>query len=81
MYSGEKLAENIQPILEPLGKWNQLNNTNFKALFEAIEREQEIKNLAREKKLHLIKEMNPNLEFWNYHFEIAFPKYSNTRDC
>lgn len=35
MYSGEKLAENIQPILEPLGKWNQLNNTNFKALFDA----------------------------------------------
>lgn len=35
----------------------------------AIEREKEIKNLSREKKLHLIKEINPNLEFWNYQFE------------
>ncbi len=35
----------------------------------AIEREKEIKNLSREKKLNLIKEINPNLEFWNYHFK------------
>ena len=35
MYSGQKLAENIKPILEPLGKWNLLNDTNFKALFDA----------------------------------------------
>ena len=35
----------------------------------AIEREKEIKNLSREKKLNLIKELNPNLEFWNEHFK------------
>ena len=35
MYSGQKLAENIKPILEPLGKWNLLNDTSFKALFDA----------------------------------------------
>lgn len=35
----------------------------------AIEREKEIKNLSREKKLNLIKELNPNLEFWNHHFK------------
>jgi putative endonuclease len=35
----------------------------------AIEREKEIKNLSREKKLNMIKEINPDLEFWNYHFE------------
>ena len=35
MYSGQKLAENIEPILEPLGKYNLLNDTNFKALFDA----------------------------------------------
>jgi membrane associated rhomboid family serine protease len=35
MYSGQKLAENIKPILEPLGKYNLLNDTNFKALFDA----------------------------------------------
>jgi putative endonuclease len=31
----------------------------------AIEREKEIKNLSREKKVKLIKEINPNLEFLN----------------
>jgi putative endonuclease len=35
----------------------------------AIEIEKEIKNLSREKKLNLIKESNPSLEFWNYHFK------------
>ena len=36
---------------------------------QAIEREKEIKNLSREKKLNLIKEINPNIEFWNEHFK------------
>ena len=31
----------------------------------AIEREKEIKNLSREKKLKLIRNFNPNLEFFN----------------
>ena len=35
----------------------------------AIAREKEIKNLTREKKLNLIKELNPNLEFLNGLFE------------
>ncbi len=35
---------------------------------KAIEKEKEIKNLSREKKLNLIREVNPNLEFWNSHF-------------
>lgn len=35
MYSGQKLAENIKPILEPLGKYELLNDINFKALFDA----------------------------------------------
>lgn len=35
----------------------------------AIEREKDIKNLSRERKLNLIKETNPNLEFWNHHFK------------
>ena len=35
----------------------------------AIEREKEIKNLSREKKLNLIKEVNPNIEFWNGSFK------------
>lgn len=32
----------------------------------AIEREKEIKNLSREKKLALIKEQNPTMEFWEF---------------
>lgn len=40
----------------------------FDWINQAIEREKEIKNLSRDKKLNLIKEINPNLEFWNEHF-------------
>ena len=36
---------------------------------QAIEREKEIKNWTREKKLQLIKELNPDLEFWNDNFK------------
>lgn len=35
----------------------------------AIQREKEIKNLSREKKLYLIREFNPNLEFLNDYFK------------
>ena len=52
-------------------------NVHFLIYFEkfswiqlAIGREKEIKNLSREKKLNLIKEINPNLEFWNNHFGL-----------
>ncbi len=51
-------------------------NTHFLIYYEkftwiqlAIEREKEIKNLSRERKLNLIKESNPILEFWNSHFK------------
>ena len=51
-------------------------NSHFLIYFEkfswiqlAIEREKEIKNLSREKKMNLIMAMNPNLDFWNYHFQ------------
>jgi len=51
-------------------------NTHFLIYYEkftwiqlAIEREKDIKNLSRERKLNLIKETNPNLEFWNDHFK------------
>ncbi|WBV61360.1 GIY-YIG nuclease family protein [Chryseobacterium camelliae] len=36
---------------------------------QAIEREKEIKNLSRNKKLELIRNVNPNLDFWNHLFE------------
>jgi putative endonuclease len=51
-------------------------NAHFLIYFEkfgwiqlAIEREKEIKNLSREKKLDLIKINNPSLEFWNENFK------------
>ncbi len=37
---------------------------------QAIEREKEIKNFSRMKKLGLIRQINPNLDFWNHLFEI-----------
>ena len=36
---------------------------------QAIEREKEIKNFPRSKKMELIRAVNPNLDFWNYLFE------------
>lgn len=36
---------------------------------QAIEREKEIKNFPRSKKMELIRADNPNLDFWNYLFE------------
>ena len=51
-------------------------NTHFLIYYEkfgwiqqAIEREKEIKNLSREKKLNLIREFNPDLEFLNECFK------------
>lgn len=42
----------------------------FGWIHKAIEREKEIKNFSRSKKLELIRCANPNLDFWNYLFEI-----------
>lgn len=41
----------------------------FTWIEEAIAREKEIKGWRREKKMDLIKGLNPNLEFLNYLFE------------
>ena len=41
----------------------------FTWIQEAIAREKEIKTWRREKKMNLIKELNPDLEFLNYQFE------------
>ena len=41
-------------------------------IHHAIEREKEIKSWPRIKKLELIREINPNLEFLNYLFEHWF---------
>ncbi|MCQ9637578.1 GIY-YIG nuclease family protein [Chryseobacterium sp. WG23] len=41
-------------------------------IHHAIEREKEIKSWSRIKKLELIREVNPNLEFLNYLFEHWF---------
>ena len=52
-------------------------NTYYLVYFEkftwiqlAIQREKEIKKLSREKKIELIKVLNPTLEFWNDKFKI-----------
>lgn len=42
---------------------------SFGWINQAIEREKEIKLLKRDKKLELIRAINPNLEFLNYLFE------------
>lgn len=39
----------------------------------AIQREKEIKNLSREKKLYLIREFNPKLEFLKDYFKWPLP--------
>ena len=41
----------------------------FSWIHQAIEREKEIKNYSRAKKLELIREINPNLEFKNHLFK------------
>lgn len=41
----------------------------FDWIHHAIEREKEIKNFTRQKKLHLIRKYNPNMEFLNHLFE------------
>jgi putative endonuclease len=41
----------------------------FTWIQDAIAREKEIKGWRREKKLDLIKTINPDLDFWNYLFE------------
>ena len=41
----------------------------FSWIHQAIEREKEIKNYSRAKKLELIREVNPNLEFKNHLFK------------
>lgn len=44
----------------------------FGWIHKAIEREKEIKDLSRDKKLELIRSLNPNLEFFNYLFDQKF---------
>ncbi len=51
-------------------------NTHFLIYYEkfswiqlAIAREKEIKSLSRDKKISLIHEINPNLDFWNDSFK------------
>lgn len=41
----------------------------FTWIQEAIAKEKELKKWRRDKKLKLIKELNPEFEFLNYHFE------------
>ena len=41
----------------------------FSWIHQAIEREKEIKNYSRAKKLELIRQVNPNLEFKNHLFK------------
>lgn len=41
----------------------------FGWIHQAIEREKEIKNFPRSKKLELVRSINLNLDFWNYLFE------------
>lgn len=48
---------------------NLLYYEKFTWIQEAIAREKEIKGWGREKKINLIKTINPNLEFLNYLFE------------
>lgn len=40
----------------------------FGWIHQAIEREKEIKDLSRDKKLEIIRSQNPNLEFFNHLF-------------
>ncbi|QTD38176.1 GIY-YIG nuclease family protein [Polaribacter batillariae] len=42
---------------------------HFGWIQQAIAREKEIKNLLRKKKINLIKEKNPKMEFLNHYFE------------
>ncbi|RZK11955.1 MAG: hypothetical protein EOO43_18990, partial [Flavobacterium sp.] len=42
---------------------------------QAIEREKEIKDLSRMKKLDLIRTQNPNLDFYNHLFYIHLLSY------
>lgn len=44
----------------------------FGWIHKAIEREKEIKDLSRDKKLELIRFLNPNLEFFNHLFDQKF---------
>ena len=52
----------------------------FTWIQEAIAREKEIKGWRREKKINLIKTINPDLNFLNYLFErVEIPPSSDTR--
>jgi len=46
-----------------------LHFEHFGWIQEAIAREKEIKNLTREKKLNIIQEKNPKMDFLNHYFE------------
>jgi putative endonuclease len=46
-----------------------LHYQHFGWIQQAIAREKEIKNLTRQKKVNLILENNPKMEFLNYLFE------------
>jgi len=75
LYTGvtNNLAIRLQQHFENRGKpetfagkyycYKLLYYERFTAINMAIEREKEIKDLSRERKLHLIKQLNPYLDF------------------
>ncbi|WNM20410.1 GIY-YIG nuclease family protein [Flavobacterium capsici] len=77
LYTG--VTNNLKTRLQQHREKTNLNsftskyNVHYLIYFEkftwiqlAIEREKEIKNLSRAKKLALIMEQNPNMDFWEF---------------
>ncbi len=82
LYTGvtNNLQQRLKQHVEKLNpsSFTSKYNVNFLIYYEkfgwiqeAIQREKELKNLSRMKKLDLIRDFNPNMEFLNYLFEDA----------